>query len=47
VNGESHILERQRTASGARYAGDDIDFWNKGGESMLNVGGHLYTCSTI
>jgi len=45
LNGETHILEQQRTASGARYAGDDIDFWNKGSESMLTIGEHRYTCT--
>ena len=44
VDGGTHILTRQRTASGARYAGDGIDFWNKGEEVMLTLGERRYTC---
>jgi membrane-bound inhibitor of C-type lysozyme len=45
LDGSTHVLERQRTASGARYTGDGIDFWNKGAEVMLTLGGQRFTCS--
>lgn len=40
----NHILQRERTASGARYLGDGIDFWNKGAEASLEIGGQVYHC---
>lgn len=43
VDGE-HTLQQERTASGARYAGDGIVFWNKGQEAMLDIGGVGHTC---
>jgi membrane-bound inhibitor of C-type lysozyme len=47
ANEETHILLRQRTASGARYTADGVDFWNKGEESMLTLGSEQYHCSSI
>jgi heat shock protein HslJ len=38
------VLPRQRTASGARYASEDAEFWNKGDEAMLTIGDSRYTC---
>jgi membrane-bound inhibitor of C-type lysozyme len=46
ADGETHILLRQRTASGARYAADGVDFWNKGEASMLTLGSEQYHCSS-
>ena len=40
----SGVLQRVRTASGARYVGDDLDFWNKGDEALLSVDGVQYDC---
>jgi membrane-bound inhibitor of C-type lysozyme len=45
LSGRTHVLERQRTASGARYVGDDIDFWNRGDEAMLTIDGREYRCT--
>ena len=43
-DGNSQLLERQRTASGARYTGSGIDFWNKGDEVMLTIAERRYSC---
>ena len=40
-----HVLTLQRAASGARYAGDGIEFWNKGDEAMLTAGAATHTCN--
>ena len=45
VNGSAHRLERQRTASGARYSGEGMDFWNKGNEVTFTLDGQRFTCS--
>lgn len=39
-----YILQRTPTASGARYIGDGVDFWNKGAEASLEIGGQRYHC---
>ena len=36
------VLSQVRTASGARYEGDGILFWNKGDEALLEVNGVRY-----
>lgn len=38
-DGVTAILQRMRSASGARYVGDEVGFWNKGDEAMLNLSG--------
>lgn len=38
-------LSRVRSASGVRYEGDDIEFWNQGEEALLVVDGVETTCS--
>ena len=43
---QSHVLLRERSASGARYVGDEVEFWNKGSEVMLRIGEQRYQCST-
>lgn len=35
------LLTRQRSASGEDYVGDGVNFWVKGDEAMLTVGGKL------
>lgn len=45
VNGGNHLLQRQRSASGARYVGPEVEFWNKGREAMLRLGESRYDCS--
>jgi heat shock protein HslJ/membrane-bound inhibitor of C-type lysozyme len=42
-----HVLEREPAASGARYSGDGILFWNKGDEALLNIGGVEHHCVKI
>lgn len=39
-----HTLQRERSASGARYAADGILFWNKGNEALLDIGGVKHDC---
>jgi heat shock protein HslJ/membrane-bound inhibitor of C-type lysozyme len=46
LDGRSSVLQRVRTASGARYQGDGLDFWNKGSEASLIVNGETYRCQT-
>jgi membrane-bound inhibitor of C-type lysozyme len=46
-NGESYVMQQQRAASGARYAGDGAEFWNKGDQAMVIVGGRHTECSRI
>jgi membrane-bound inhibitor of C-type lysozyme len=40
----SHTLQRERSASGARYAAEGILFWNKGDEALLDIGGVEHNC---
>jgi heat shock protein HslJ len=40
----NHVLPRDGSASGARYAGDGIRFWNKGEEATLDIGGVEQRC---
>jgi membrane-bound inhibitor of C-type lysozyme len=40
-------LTRIRSASGARYAGDGAEFWEKGDEAMLTIGEARYECRKI
>jgi membrane-bound inhibitor of C-type lysozyme len=37
-------LARTRSASGARYTGEDVGFWEKGDEAMLTIGESRYDC---
>ena len=46
VDGRRRVLQRVRTASGARYQGDAADFWNKGTEASLILDGETYDCQT-
>ena len=49
--GEQHRLQRVRSASGVRYAGDNFTWWTKGSEASLialesdgSMGKRLETC---
>lgn len=39
------VLTRERSASGARYRGNGIEFWNKGDEAMLEIDGDRVSCA--
>jgi membrane-bound inhibitor of C-type lysozyme len=39
-----NVLQRERTASGARYTGEGIVYWNKGDEAMLETPDGNYRC---
>jgi heat shock protein HslJ/membrane-bound inhibitor of C-type lysozyme len=43
-DGMTAILQRVRSASGARYAGNEVEFWNQGDDAMLNVNGLDQRC---
>lgn len=43
--GRTHVLPRDRAASGAKYSAGDVSFWNKGSEAMIEVGGERFTCT--
>ena len=38
------LLQRERSASGARYTADDVEFWNQGDEAMFTHGATRFTC---
>ncbi|MDO6747582.1 META domain-containing protein [Gilvimarinus sp. 1_MG-2023] len=40
------IVHRELSASGARYTGKDIEFWNKGNAAQLTLNGTAYTCTS-
>lgn len=42
--GQDHVLQRERTASGAKYSGDGIVFWNKGDNATLEINGLEHRC---
>lgn len=44
VGPDRYILQHQEAASGARYAGGDVEFWNHGDEAMLVIGDQQYQC---
>jgi membrane-bound inhibitor of C-type lysozyme len=39
-------LPQAISASGARYLGDGIEFWNKGNDAMVDWQGQKFSCST-
>lgn len=45
--GGEYMLMHERAASGAKYSGDGITFWNKGLEAMLQVDLIAYTCRLL
>lgn len=44
-NGNIHILQHARSASGARYIGMNTEFWNKGNSAVLSLQNQSYSCS--
>ena len=40
----AHILQQERSASGARYVADGLEFWNKGDDAMFTDGDNRYDC---
>jgi membrane-bound inhibitor of C-type lysozyme len=42
--GERRILQAQRAASGAKYVGGSVAFWNKGNEAMIEWDGQAFNC---
>lgn len=45
IAGDStYVLQRTPTASGARYASADAEFWNKGEEALFAAGGLRTSC---
>jgi len=44
-NGNIHILQHARSASGARYIGMNTEFWNKGSSAVLSLQNQSYSCS--
>ncbi|MEW6595344.1 MAG: MliC family protein [Thermodesulfobacteriota bacterium] len=44
VNGKAYRLERAISASGARYEGENIMIWDKGGTARLVLDGGEYSC---
>jgi membrane-bound inhibitor of C-type lysozyme len=45
-NGQTFTLPQAMSGSGARYQGDDIEFWNKGDDAMVEWRGQKLECST-
>ena len=41
---DKRVLTREPSASGARYSGEEFEFWNKGDEAILTIGEEQYTC---
>jgi membrane-bound inhibitor of C-type lysozyme len=40
----ARILQLQRSASGARYGAEGVEFWNKGDSAMFTDGDNRYDC---
>jgi heat shock protein HslJ len=47
IQGSAYSLMLERAASGAKYSGDGITFWNKGLEAMLQIADVAYTCQLL
>jgi membrane-bound inhibitor of C-type lysozyme len=43
---QTFTLPQAMSASGARYVGEGIEFWNKGRNSMVEWKGQTLSCST-
>ncbi len=41
-NGERYALTQARAASGARYEGDGVEFWEHQGAAMLTINGERH-----
>jgi membrane-bound inhibitor of C-type lysozyme len=44
--GQQFTLPQAMSASGARYVGDNIEFWNKGNDAAVEWQGQKLECST-
>ncbi len=44
TNARAVVLERLASASGAKYVGDNVTFWNKGAHALLSVAEQQYIC---
>ena len=42
---QTFTIPQAMSASGARYLGDQIEFWNKGRDAMVDWQGAKFTCS--
>ena len=42
---QTFTLPQAMSASGARYLGDNIEFWNKGNDAMIDWQGQKFSCS--
>jgi membrane-bound inhibitor of C-type lysozyme len=42
---QTFTLPQAVSADGARYVGDDIEFWNKGDDAMVDWQGQKFSCS--
>jgi membrane-bound inhibitor of C-type lysozyme len=42
---QTFTLPQAMSASGARYLGDDVTFWNKGRDAMVEWQGRKFSCS--
>ena len=47
IGGEHYALPRQRSASGALYAANGIEFWNRGDAASVTLGSQRYECSLV
>lgn len=45
--GGDRVLQRERSASGARYTAEGLLFWNKGDEALLDIDGVAHHCSRV
>jgi membrane-bound inhibitor of C-type lysozyme len=42
-----YLLHRERTASGARYRGDGVDFWDRGAEARFETSDGTFQCTRL
>ena len=42
-----HVLQHQPAASGAKYVNDQVLFWNKGDEALLEMTGQREACTRM
>jgi membrane-bound inhibitor of C-type lysozyme len=47
LGGRTYRLKNTRAASGARYAGNGIVFWEHHGEATLQRGGKTLSCKAV
>lgn len=44
IDDRATVLEKVRSASGEKYIGDNITFWNKGSQALFSVDEEQYVC---